>query len=349
MRRLWISLVLCFACSIDAPSDAQPRSAPAATPAPPTPPVASSTPPTLEPAPSSTPADDAHGWPIERPSPQRVAKTDDAVTLDDPGAQPHLPLRLAPVVGKTRALTLRMNLQVAMKLGPQDIAPATLPNLRVTMDMTPKDTSAEGVTTYAFAVTKSEREELEGASARLLAAMDKAVEGMRESKGTVKIDDRGRTVAVDYGLPELASPSLRPSLAGFQQSFSQLFPVLPQEPVGVGASWTATVHFDLSGVPVAQRSTYRLTAREGDRLELAVSFEQSATGDIDAPAGVALEGTRFGGKGEGTVSLGLDSPFPIAGSAQSRTLTESSVSMGGSPAAVEMDLLSTLSIDADQP
>ncbi len=95
---------------------------------------------------------------------------------------------------------------------------------------------------------------------------------------------------------------------------------------------------------MAQRTTYRLLKRDGDALKLELSFEQSATGDIAAPAGVALEGTAFAGQGTGSVTLGLDSAFPQAARAQSRTLTVSSVSLGGEGQAVEMDLLSTLSI-----
>ncbi|MEM6293390.1 MAG: hypothetical protein AAGA54_19110, partial [Myxococcota bacterium] len=110
------------------------------------------------------------------------------------------------------------------------------------------------------------------------------------------------------------------------------------------ASWTSTTHFELSGVPIAQTTTYTLESREGDVLTLGLAFDQAATGAVAAPGGVALEGTRFGGRGTGRVTVPLSTPFPTAASASSRTRTESSVTMGGSAQPVEMDLLSTLKI-----
>jgi hypothetical protein len=238
---------------------------------------------------------------------------------------------------------LVMTMQVAMTLGDKPIDPSVLPTVSVSMDVTP-GAEAGGATPYAFAVKSARREELEGASERLQKAMDTAVEGMKDSKGTLRIDAMGRQVSADYGLPEVSTPGLRPSLAGFQQSFSQLFVVLPEEPVGVGARWSSTAHFEHSGIPIEQRSTYTLEKRDGETLTLAVEFEQSATGDSESPAGVALEDTQFGGRGTGTLTVRLDSPFPVDAKAQSRSRVSSSVTMGGQAQPVEMDLLSTLSI-----
>jgi hypothetical protein len=84
-------------------------------------------------------------------------------------------------------------------------------------------------------------------------------------------------------------------------------------------------------------------------LKLAVSFVQSATGDAEAPTGVALEGTQFGGQGSGELTVGLGSPFPTAARAESRSRVVSSVTMGGQAQPVEMDLLSALAIEASAP
>ncbi len=286
---------------------------------------------------------DPTGWPIGKPALSQVAAGEDAVALVSAGAEPHAALRYAPEAGAVFPVELTMDLQVAMQLGVQAIDPSKLPTMRVAMNVTPGATEG-GITTYDFTVTSSTREDLESASARLLKAMDTAVEGMKDATGTLSYDDRGRLTKADYGLPEVPTPKLRPSLAGFQQSFSQLFVVLPEEPVGVGATWTSTTHFELSGVPIAQTTTYTLTSRAGDELTIGVSFDQAATGDVAPPGGVALEGTRFGGRGTGSVTVGLSTPFPAQASAASRTRTESSVTMGGAAQPVEMDLLSTLTI-----
>ncbi|MBV1859155.1 MAG: hypothetical protein KUG77_12145, partial [Nannocystaceae bacterium] len=204
----------------------------------------------------------------------------------------------------------------------------------------------DGTTAYTYVVSSASREPMDGASERLKKAMDTAVDGMQDSSGSLSIDARGRRSAAEYTLPEVPTPKLRPSLAGFQQSFSQLFVVLPQEAVGIGGSWSSTTHFELSGIPIEQRATYTLRSRKGEALTLAVVFEQSATGPAEAPAGVALQDTQFGARGSGTLTVTLDSPFPVDATAQSRSRVQSSVALGGAPQPVEMDLLSSLAITA---
>lgn len=296
-----------------------------------------------------TPAAEPSGgddWPIAKPELRRAPAVPDAVTLEEAGAEPKAALRFTPGGKSSRSVALTMTMQVAMTLGDKPIDPSTLPTVSVSMDVTP-GAEAKGATPYAFAVKSASREDLDGASERLKKAMDTAIEGMKDGTGSLTIDAQGRQVSADYGLPEVSTPGLRPSLAGFQQSFSQLFVVFPDEPVGVGARWESTAHYEHSGIPIEQRSTYTLEQRDGDTLTLAVEFEQSATGETESPAGVALEDTRFGGRGTGTLTVRLDSPFPVAAEAKSRSRVSSSVTLGGQAQPVEMDLLSTLSIATD--
>jgi len=335
-RAMVLICVLAAACSSppSPPPPAQQSKPAAAEPTAPAEPEAVETP-------ESTPAGVA--WPIDEPALARVAKGPDAVTLESPGAEPREVLRFAPKADVTRTVTLDMTMQVAMTLGNNAIDPSVLPTVAVEMKVTP-GAEKDGATPWAFEVVSASREPLESASERLKKAMDTAVEGMKASKGSLSIDAQGRRGAADYGLPEVSTPGLRPSLSGFQQSFSQLFVVFPTEPVGVGAKWSSTSHFELSGIPIEQTATYTLEGREGDVVSLAVRFEQSATGEAESPSGVALEDTQFGGRGSGTLEVRLDSPFPIRAEAQSRSRVRSSVTMGGQGQPVEMDLLSTLTI-----
>ena len=295
-----------------------------------------------EPAATPEPAPE-RAWPIEEPALSRVPEGPDVVTLETPGAEPRAALRFSPETGRARTVTLDMTMEVAMTLGNNAIDPSALPTVEVEMKVTP-GAEEDGTTPWAFEVVRASREPLESASERLKKAMDTAVEGMKASKGSLSIDAQGRRGKADYGLPEVPTPGLRPSLSGFQQSFSQLFVVLPAEPVGVGATWSSTSHFELSGVPIEQTATYTLQGRDGDVLTLGVRFEQAATGEAESPAGVALEDTQFGGRGSGTLKVRLDSPFPVEAQAQSRSRISSSITMGGAPQPVEMDLLSTLAI-----
>lgn len=342
-----LGLVLAAACS-EPPSAPAPASNGASAPAKPSTPAVEAPAPAESPQPGAqtdAPAASAEGWSIPQPALARVPRGPDAVTLVEAGAEPREVARFALEPGQSRTVTLSMAMQVAMTLGTQSIDPSVLPVVEVQMDVTAK-APKRGAFPVSFEVTSAKRSELESASERLKKAMDTGVAGMADSKGSFAIDASGRRTAIDFGLPDVPTPGLRPSLAGFQQLFSQLFVVFPQEPVGVGASWTSTSHFELSGIPIEQRATYTLRAREGNELALDVSFEQSATGDVESPAGVALEDTQFGGTGTGSLTVRLDAPFPVTAQAQSRTRSQSSVTMGGGAQSVEMDLLSTLQISA---
>jgi len=290
-------------------------------------------------------AETSEQWPIPKPEVSQVPLVDDSVTLKVAGAEPRTALRFSPEAGQSKTVELAMAMQVSMTVGNKTIDPSVLPVVTVQMKVTAAP-DKDGATAYSYAVTAASREPMEGASERLKKAMDTAVEGMQDTSGSLSIDARGRRVAAEYVLPDVATPNLRPSLAGFQQSFSQLFVALPEEAVGVGGSWASTTHFELSGIPIEQRATYTLESKDGDALTLAVVFEQSATGPAEAPAGVALEDTQFGARGSGTLTVRLDSPFPVDAKAQSRSTVQSSVALGGAPQPVEMDLLSSLAITA---
>ncbi len=285
------------------------------------------------------------GWPIPKPEVSQVPLVEDRVTVEATGAEPRSTLRFSPKAGASKTVELGMSMQVAMTVGSKAIDPSVLPVVTVQMKVTPVP-GKEGATAYGYEVTSASREPMEGASERLKKAMDTAVSGMRDTHGSLTIDSRGRRVAAEYKLPDVPTPNLRPSLAGFQQSFSQLFVVFPEDTVGVGARWSSTSHFELSGIPIEQRATYTLQSRDGDALTLAVAFEQSATGPAEAPSSVALEGTQFGARGSGILTVRLDSPFPVGAKAQSRSVVQSSVSLGGAPQPVEMDLLSSLATTA---
>lgn len=284
-------------------------------------------------------------WPIPRPEVSQVVAADDDVTLVKAGAAPLSVLRFSPEAGASKTVELAMSMQVSMTVGNKTIDPSVLPVVTVQMKVTAAP-DKDGATTYAYAVTSASREPMEGASERLKKAMDTAVDGMQDSGGSMTIDARGRRIASEYTLPDVPTPNLRPSLAGFQQSFSQLFAALPEEAVGIGGSWSSTTHFELSGIPIEQRATYTLKSKEGETLTLDVAFEQSATGPTQTPASVDLEDTQFGAQGSGTLSVRLDSPFPVDAKAQSRSRVQSSVALGGAPQPVEMDLLSSLAITA---
>jgi hypothetical protein len=298
-----------------------------------------------EPAPEPVPAPDTAAMPEGEPPPAvRVEPKSDAVTVVDAGAEPRQPLRLAPRVGDEQRVELRMQMTIGMTLGDRQVPATPMPEVTVVLASTVKSTG--DTIRYDFTVAEARRSEGEF-SDRVLRAVDQAVQAMQQTKGTFAIDARGIFRDAKIDSPELPTPGLRPSLTGFQQSFGQLYPSLPDEPIGVGAKWNAISHFDLGGVPIQQEAAYALLRREGDEIELSVSFTQAASSAIDAPGEIQMNVTSFGGRGDGTVTLHLAKVAPLKGSTHSRSLTVSTLEVADRQN-VTMDMTLDLHIDGSK-
>lgn len=102
--------------------------------------------------------------------------------------------------------------------------------------------------------------------------------------------------------------------------------VLPQEPVGVGGSWTVSNR--VTGASnMLRTSTYTVTAIDGNRVELDVAVEERPTQQslqIDNDIAGELDGTSLdvdtaSTTSEGSVTLDLAHPLPVAGKIASTT------------------------------
>lgn len=293
--------------------------------------------PAPEAAPTPTPAPTLAA---DAPKPVRVDPKPDGVTVVSPGNEPRGPLRIAPAVGAEQRVELRMKMELGIVVGTQNVPPTAMPEVTVVMTNAVKSTG--DTIRYDFSVEQARRAEGEF-SERVVRAIDEAVQAMQRTKGTFTIDARGTVREANIDGPALPE-GLRPSFTGFQQSFGQLYPLLPEEPVGQGAQWKAISHFDLGGVPIEQEATYALVRREGDKIELTVSFTQAATTATAAADASRTHNASLGGGGTGTVTLDLRNVAPLKGSAHSRNVTVSTLEVAKGQS-VTMDMTLDLQID----
>ena len=112
--------------------------------------------------------------------------------------------------------------------------------------------------------------------------------------------------------------------------------VLPKDPVGVGGSWT--VRNRITGASnMLRTSTYTVTAIDGDRVELDVSVEERPTqqslsidnevaGELD---GSSLDVETTSTTSQGSITLDLTRPLPVAGQVAATTRLVYSGTEGG--------------------
>jgi hypothetical protein len=262
------------------------------------------------------------------PEPTLAPRQRAGVRLVDAGTQPREVLRWSARRGQRQSVELSMAMEVAMTVGTQEVPPTPIPEIRLVMDTEVLDPGPP--IRYRFATRDVRRGDLAEASARVMAAVDEAVAGLAAAKGTIVLDDRGATQSVELDLVPLGASGMKPAMQSFRQSFSQLFPVFPEEPVGKGARWSSVVHFESEGIDIQQTTQYELVNRQGSRIELGLSFEQVASAPGELELGAAkLDVATFGGVGQGTLGASLDAIVPERGRARSRSASRSSVDLGG--------------------
>ena len=130
--------------------------------------------------------------------------------------------------------------------------------------------------------------------------------------------------------------------------------VLPKEPVGVGGSWT--VRNRITGASnMLRTSTYTVTAIEGDRVELDVSVEERPTqqslsidnevaGELD---GSSLDVETTSTTSQGSITLDLTRPLPVAGQVAATTRLVYSGTEGTGGFKVVQDVTEALTYGAD--
>lgn len=130
--------------------------------------------------------------------------------------------------------------------------------------------------------------------------------------------------------------------------------VLPKDPVGVGGSWT--VRNRITGASnMLRTSTYTVTAIDGDRVELDVSVEERPTqqslsidnevaGELD---GSSLDVETTSTTSQGSITLDLTRPLPVAGQVAATTRLVYSGTEGTSGFKVVQDVTEALTYGAD--
>lgn len=127
-------------------------------------------------------------------------------------------------------------------------------------------------------------------------------------------DERGMISSINFTAPTGATDEGRSMVEGYIMQLLSLPVVFPNEPVGIGGSWT--VESSLSGEEnLLQTITYTLLSREGDQLELgmevaqrpsqgAISYEDTSLDVISAQS--TMSDPAF-------IEVDLSQPLPFSG------------------------------------
>jgi len=202
------------------------------------------------------------------------------VTLDAPGSAPLAPLVITPTVGTVEEATLTLTL-TARSQGAEGIPVGELPTLTLGLAVEPLHVAD----TIRYQVAVREASAADTGNADLDPALDAALAPLTEVTGQLEVTPTGRALHADWSAPPTVDPSLVEEL---RKAVTFALPTLPDEPVGIGASWTVRRPLADQGFAVTQVETWTLVARSATGTTLRASLQQ------EAELGQAVEGLGEG-------------------------------------------------------
>ncbi|MGK9272430.1 hypothetical protein KXR83_15670 [Williamsia muralis] len=144
-------------------------------------------------------------------------------------------------------------------------------------------------------------------------ALDQALEAQNGSRAGMSIGPGVAPISLRILPTEKADDSARQAVEEALVATLQRSVTLPTEPIGVGARWQA-VRTVNAGATVRQTITATLTAREGERLTIDYSIDESPTDSaFRLPDGGVLTIDAYSMTGAGSVVIDLARGVPISG------------------------------------
>lgn len=229
-----------------------------------------------------------------------------SLVLHDAGAEPRQVMRITPVEGASEHATMTMTMGMAATLDGERQPRVTSPPMSMGMLIEITEVAENGDVTSRF-----EYDEVgvrgRGAAARQLEAALAPLEGVT---GTLQVTGTGELIDADIDVPDDLDPIMASTLDSIEGQLGNLCPPMPEEPVGVGASWTTRATSAVNGIEGEATYEYTVVELTDDVMVLEVSYEQTADPqDVEAPglpagSSLHLESMAISGSGQVTVRIG---------------------------------------------
>ncbi len=228
---------------------------------------------------------------------------DDAVVVTSTGSTPRRALRYVFHPGTKEILQMDMRMAVALEMDGNAAPSRVLPTSRMLGTMDAQRVTPDGNLVFRFTLDSVNLDAAAGDTVG-----QKAGEALRKLVGMTtdcEMTPRGRIVSVKNTVPPGADPSAADAAEQTQNTVRDVAVPLPEQPVGVGATWMAmrtlrTRHFEMK-TTVA----YRLTNLDGDRAAFEATVGISAPPQPMSSSSAHMRLDSMQGRGEGTGVLDL--------------------------------------------
>lgn len=192
------------------------------------------------------------------------------VIVNDPGAEPRVLLRTQVAPGQREVMVMVQTQEIQQEIGGEAVPSAGAIPMIIEMDLE-AESSGGSLLTYNSIITDVSLDD--SLDPQIAAQVQPNLDAMVGMTTTAILDDRGRVLTSEIGGTDGLDPTL---VATVEQmtSNSQFAHPLPDEPVGVGATWQIAQNLQVSGLDVVQLTDYEVLSIDGTVVELGLATEQ---------------------------------------------------------------------------
>jgi hypothetical protein len=271
------------------------------------------------------------------------------IKLLEAGAEPRKTLRWHPKAGDKQKLGIATKLAMGMKVGEMENPPMKMPGMKLTMELTVKEISAEGLITYDTVISEAGVVEGPDVIPQFAATIKSAMDSIKGMSGTGMMSNRGESKGIEFKVPADAEPQARQTIDQMKEIMATLTTPLPEEAIGLGAKWEARTKVKSQGMSIDQTTTYQLVSMEGERATVKSALAQQATNQkIENPAmpGLKVDMTKMEGKGSGNIVCDFAQLLPVSGTIESHSDALMAMDLGAQKQVMNMKMDVTINLES---
>lgn len=226
--------------------------------------------------------------PAPLPPPGAAQAASPVITVRSTGTGPKRAVRYRATAGARDRIEVSMKMTIGVdvpEVGPQHVE---APPVRIVMDIDVEDVAPNGDITSRMEMVSASMEG-PGVPAGVLDAL-------KGLSGAMVISDRGLVKSVAFDTSTIGNPAIGQVLSSM--GFDRLTTPMPEEAVGVGATWEVVQTLDAGGMQMHQKSVYELVAMDATSMTFEVAMEQTAPPQKMAPPGLPMEASLVSMAGE---------------------------------------------------
>jgi hypothetical protein len=238
------------------------------------------------------------------------------IVVHDAGAKPREQLRFALAEGSSQHATMTLQMGMAMTVNGRTAPTTKVPPMQMGMAVAIPEVAENGDVTGTF---RYDNLKVLGKGA-IADQMEAGLAPLAKVTGTIRTTNTGKLIDSDLDIPGDLNPTLKALMESMKEQLGNMMVPMPDEPVGVGATWTVHTESAIGGIKAEIEYSYTLVEHTGNRVVLSASYVQSVQEqDADLPtmpAGATTHVYASKVTGFGRTVLDLTDLFPVESSVE---------------------------------